>query len=169
MNRWHKLALAIILVLPGVCLGQTPDQFTLQVQNGGVPVYTRSSFAALDLTGGCSGTVSGGALQITCTGGTTNPGGDANQIEYNIAGNSFGGFTMSGDCSIVVSTGVITCTKSNGAAFASGAFATAYTLPAATSSTLGGVKPGNHDCKFQRSNFSQFDHRGFFSRWCSVR
>ena len=48
---------------------------------------------------------------------------------------------MSGDCSIVVSTGVITCTKSNGAAFASGAFATAYTLPAATSSTLGGVKP----------------------------
>ena len=141
MNRWHKLALAIILVLPGVCFGQTPAQFTLQVQNSGTPVYTRSSFAALDLTGGCSGTVSGGALQITCTGGATNPGGDANQIEYNIAGTSFGGFTMSGDCSIVVSTGVITCTKSNGTAFASGAFATAYTLPAATSSTLGGVKP----------------------------
>jgi len=117
MNRWHKLALAIILVLPGVCFGQTPAQFTLQVQNSGTPVYTRSSFAALDLTGGCSGTVSGGALQITCTGGATNPGGDANQIEYNIAGTSFGGFTMSGDCSIVVSTGVITCTGTGGAAF----------------------------------------------------
>ena len=65
MNRWHKLALAIILVLPGACLGQTPDQFTLQVQNSGVPVYPRSSFAALDLTGACSGAVFGGALHIT--------------------------------------------------------------------------------------------------------
>ena len=125
MNRWHKLVFGLIFTLPILCFGQTPDQFTLQIQNGGVPVYTRSNFAALNLTGSCSGTVSGGALAITCTGGAANPGGSANQIEYNVAGTSFGGFTMSGDCSIVVSTGVITCTKTNGTAF--GALATAAT------------------------------------------
>jgi hypothetical protein len=48
--------------------------------------------------------------------------------------------SLSQDCTIT-SLGVITCLKSNNVAFASGAFAAAYSLPTATSSTLGGVKP----------------------------
>ena len=55
--------------------------------------------------------------QYTCqsvSGTAANPGGSANQIQWNSAGTAFGGFTMSGDCTIVVSTGVITCTKSGG-------------------------------------------------------
>ena len=53
-------------------------------------------------------------------GGSGTPGGSPNQIQYNSAG-SFGGFTMSGDCTTVVATGVITCTKTNGSAFATSA------------------------------------------------
>lgn len=47
-----------------------------------------------------------------------NPGGSVNQIQFNSGGVAFGGFTMSQDCTINVSTGVISCTKTNGVAFA---------------------------------------------------
>lgn len=56
------------------------------------------------------------------TSGTgTSPGGSPNQIQYNLSG-AFAGFTMTGDCTAVVSTGVITCTKSSGTPFGTGAF-----------------------------------------------
>lgn len=51
-----------------LCFGQTGNQFILQVQNSGTAVYTASSFAVLNLTSGCSGTVSSGVLSVTCTG-----------------------------------------------------------------------------------------------------
>lgn len=50
-------------------------------------------------------------------GGSGSPGGSTGQGQYNNAG-SFGGWTASGDCTIVFSTGVVTCTKTNGNAFA---------------------------------------------------
>lgn len=49
------------------------------------------------------------------------------------------GITLGGDCTF--SSPTITCTKSNGTAFGTGAFAVAYALPTATSTALGGVKP----------------------------
>lgn len=65
-----------------------------------------------------------------------NPGGSANQIQYNVSGTGFGGFTMSGDCTLTVATGVIVCTKTNGTAF--GTFATQnYAAPPA----IGGTTP----------------------------
>lgn len=63
-------------------------------------------------------------------------GGTANQIQYNSAGTTFGGFTMSGDCTVVVATGVITCTKSSGVNISlGGALTTASTF------TTSGVFP----------------------------
>ena len=46
----------------------------------------------------------------------------------NAGGTAYAPLSLSGDCSLA-STGAITCTKSNGTAFASGAFAAAYSLP----------------------------------------
>ena len=57
----------------------------------------------------------------------------------NTGGTAYAPVSLSGDCTVTYG-GAITCTKSNGTAFGSGAFAAAYTLPAATTSTLGGVK-----------------------------
>jgi hypothetical protein len=50
-------------------------------------------------------------------GGAGNPGGSANQTQYNSGGTNFAGYTMTGDCTIVVATGVITCAKTSGTAF----------------------------------------------------
>ena len=50
------------------------------------------------------------------------PSGTYGQIQWNNNG-LFAGFTMAGDCTVVASTGVITCTKSNGTSFGTGAFA----------------------------------------------
>lgn len=72
---------------------------------------------------------SGGQLICSgCSGGS--PGGSSGQLQYNNGG-SFGGFTMGGDCTF--SEPNITCTKSNGTAFGSGAF---------ISSTAGGDLSG---------------------------
>ncbi len=54
-------------------------------------------------------------------GGSGNPGGTANQVQYNSGGTAFGGFTMSGDATVVVATGVITVTQTSGVAFATSA------------------------------------------------
>jgi hypothetical protein len=54
-------------------------------------------------------------------GGGGSPGGTTGQIQYNNSG-AFGGFTMAGDCTL--SEPNITCTKSNGTVFGTGAFAT---------------------------------------------
>lgn len=48
-------------------------------------------------------------------GGAGTPGGSNGQLQYNNS-SAFGGFTMSGDCTITVPA--ITCTKTNGSAFA---------------------------------------------------
>ena len=77
-----------------------------------------------------------GDAGAACSSGSGTPGGSANQIQYNVSGTSFGGFTLSGDCTLVVSTGVVTCTKTNGTAF--GTFATQnYATPPA----IGGTTP----------------------------
>lgn len=88
------------------------------------PLYFNNGTGAgsNDLSGcSCSGgsctwnTIGGG-------GGTGNPGGTNNQVQYKVNTTTFGGFTMSGDCTLVVATGVITCTATSGTAF--GALAT---------------------------------------------
>src|SRR5690242_1331171 len=72
---------------------------------------------------------SGSNAVVTISGVASNPGGTPNQINYNLAGTTFGGFTMSGDCTIVVATGVLTCTKINGNAVSlGGAFTTGGAL-----------------------------------------
>lgn len=55
------------------------------------------------------------------------PGGAVGQLQYNFNGSTFGGYTMGGDCTLVVASGAITCTKSNGVSFATGAFASTGT------------------------------------------
>ena len=145
MNHGRKFAFAFlllsILMLPRFAAAQAKQPAILQIQNSGTTAGTAANYFKINFTTGCTTTFSNGVFSIACTGGAGNPGGSANQIQYNNAGTSFGAFTMTGDCSIVVATGVITCTASNGTPFASGAFAAAYSLPAATSSVLGGVKP----------------------------
>lgn len=82
---------------------------------------------ALFATSALGQVVSGGGG----SGGTTNPGGSPNQIQFNSGGTAFGGFTMSGDCTLVVGTGAITCTKTNGVSFA-------------TTATTQGLLPANN-------------------------
>ena len=53
--------------------------------------------------------------------GGGSPGGSTGAIQYNAGAGSFGGLTLTGDCTLVYSTGAITCTKTNGTAFASSA------------------------------------------------
>jgi hypothetical protein len=113
-----RLLLLVAFVLCSVGLfAQGGTVTTLQVQNSGSTVFTRSGFIRMNFTSGCTASVVSGALNLACTGSANNPGGTANQIQYNVAGTSFGGFAMSGDCTLVVATGVITCTKTSGTSF----------------------------------------------------
>src|SRR5207302_8903733 len=105
------LSLAFVLLCSSALFGQVPVTTTLQVQNSGSTVFTRSGFIRMNFTSGCTASVVSGSLNLACTGSAKNPGGTANQIQWNSAGTSFAGFTMGGDCTIVVATGVITCTK----------------------------------------------------------
>jgi hypothetical protein len=123
MNHGRKFAfcflLLSILMLPRFVAAQAKQPAILQVQNNGTTAGTAANFFRINFTTGCTTTFASGVFSVACTGGAGNPGGSANQIQYNNAGSSFGAFTMTGDCSIVVATGVITCTKSSGTAFGS--------------------------------------------------
>jgi hypothetical protein len=75
--------------LAGAALAQAP--FIFQVQNNGTTVGSQAGLGRINLISGCTANQSGGAFNLTCTGGAGNPGGSANQLEYNVAGTSFGG------------------------------------------------------------------------------
>ncbi len=103
---------------------------------------TGSPAAPSAITLGANLSFSGTTL-VASTGGAANPGGSANQIQYNAAGTAFAGFTMSGDATLVVATGVITVASIGGKAVTlggtltlSGAFNTTITVTAGTSVTL---------------------------------
>jgi hypothetical protein len=81
---------------------------------------TGSSAAPSEITLGTNLSFSAGVLNAA-SGGAGNPGGTANQVQYNSAGTAFGGFTVGGDASLVVSTGALTVTKTSGTAFAASA------------------------------------------------
>jgi hypothetical protein len=68
---------------------------------------TGSAAAPSEITLGANLSFSGTTL-VAASGSAANPGGTANQVQYNSGGTAFGGFTMSGDATLVVSTGVIT-------------------------------------------------------------
>src|SRR5208337_3514630 len=68
---------------------------------------TGSAAAPSEITLGANLSFSGTTL-VAATGGAANPGGTANQVQYNSGGTAFAGFTMSGDATLVVGTGVIT-------------------------------------------------------------
>jgi hypothetical protein len=126
MNHGRKFVVSFlllsILMLPRLAAAQAKQPAILQIQNNGTTAGTAANFFKLNFTTGCSTTFSSGVFSIACTGGAGNPGGSANQIQYNNAGTSFAGLTMTGDCTIVVATGAITCTGTSGTAF--GPFAT---------------------------------------------
>jgi len=95
---------------------------------------TGSPAAPSEITLGANLSFSGTTLVAT-GGGTNNPGGTSNQIQYNSAGSAFGGFTLSGDASLVVATGVITVGSIGGVSISlAGAFSTsgAHTLSLTT-------------------------------------
>ncbi len=73
-----------------------------------------------EITLGTNLSFSGSVLNAS-SGGAGNPGGSANQVQYNSAGTAFAGFTMSGDATLVVATGVITVVSTSGTAFATSA------------------------------------------------
>ena len=126
MNHGRKFVVSFlllsILMLPRLAAAQANQPAILQVQNNGTTAGTAANFFKLNFTTGCTTTFSSGVFSIACTGGAGNPGGSANQIQYNNAGTSFAGLTMTGDCTIVVATGAITCTETSGTPF--GPFAT---------------------------------------------
>jgi hypothetical protein len=76
------------------------------------------------------------------SGTAANPGGTANQIQYNSGGTAFAGFTMSGDCTLVVASGAITCAKSGGVSFGTGAFATIASYATLANPTFTGTVGG---------------------------
>jgi len=91
------------------------------------------------------GTVNNVYNLATLAAGGSNPGGTANQIQYNASGN-FGGFTMSGDATIVVSTGVITVVSIGGNVVSLGG---AFTMSGAF--TFTGILTANTNVTFPTS------------------
>ncbi len=146
-----KKLLLLLLLFPFPCYAG----LKAVIQNPNT-VVTSSSFISghcvqFSSTGSGSATVSDSGGACGSSGGT--PGGTTGQVQYNAGAGAFGGFTFSGDCTLDYTTGIITCTKTNGSAFASSATIdatnatniTSGTLPAArlptpTSSTIGGVQ-----------------------------
>ena len=106
-----------------------------------------SALVATGVTAGgyicMSGTVNAEGQLTVASNGACGPAGTSGQLQYNNAGTS-AGFTMGGDCTIVASTGVITCTETNGTAFA--ASATTDTTAA------GNITSGNLDAARMATN-----------------
>jgi hypothetical protein len=75
----------------------------------------------------------------SCGGGGGHPAGTPGQIQFNDAGN-FGGFTMAGDCTVAEPN--ITCTKTNGVAFAPSATTNALNASNISSGTLATARGG---------------------------
>jgi len=117
-----------------LCFGQTGNQFILQVQNSGTAVYTASSFAVLNLTSGCSGTVSSGVLSITCTGaggGTT-----TNALTLNSGGaGAASGATFNGSGAITLSYNTLGAAPLASPTFTGTVLGSAATFTALTGST----------------------------------
>lgn len=163
------LKFILTLLVPTAAFGVTAGDIVFQQRNAGntawntITVPTSTSQLLGQSAAGVLGPIILGT-NLTMVGNTLNasgggggggtPGGSVGQIQYNLDGTNFGGFTMSGDASMVVATGVITVSKIGGKAVTlagalttSGAFGitltatntTALTLPlAGTLATLAG-------------------------------
>jgi hypothetical protein len=119
---------------------QTANLFFAGPASGSAPptfrTITSADLPLIPIANGGTGTASPGLIQgsgilitgswpnqtINATSGPGIPGGSSGQIQWNNSG-SFAGLTVGGDCTLVTS-GTITCTKSNGVAFGTAAFAT---------------------------------------------
>ena len=118
------------LYVPGTCLESeiyqsppgpsTSSNFYIcgKTNNWMLMPSTYQDIASLFGNGACSGFLKSDGTCGSSGGGAGNPGGSANQLQWNSAG-AFAGFTMSGDASIVPSTGILTVTGLKGAAIPS--------------------------------------------------
>ena len=141
-SDWNAVTgIAVILNKPTIptsanwpAQGTCSGQFISAITNGSAPTCTTITPTLAGLSN-----VTNNAQTLASIVPNTLP--SAGQILIgNAGGTAYAPQTLSSDCTLTA-TGAITCSKSGGVAFGSGAFATAYTLPTATSSSLGGVKP----------------------------
>lgn len=86
----------LVAFLFSACAFAQSGGFLLQFQQGGTNVAgaTYKKYALVNFQSGCSAAVSGGALNISCTGVAGNPGGSAGQLQFNSAGTAFAGITQ---------------------------------------------------------------------------
>lgn len=135
---------------PGVTGGNSSGSAgvsSLAVQNNGTTVGSLSGSVILNFLSGCTSTVSSQTFSLTCGGGGLTLGTAAQVPVMNAGATAYAPVSFSQDCTIT-SLGVVTCLKSNNVAFASGAFAAAYSLPAQyakgqCTEVWGGTNTGN--------------------------
>ena len=114
------------------CLPPMPTFQTNGTPNGSQSVLNLAAGSNITITDGGSGTVTIGG---TGGGGGTTPGGSPGQLQVNVANTTFGGIALGGDCSF--STPNITCTQTNGSAFAASATTDTTNASNISSGTLG--------------------------------
>lgn len=88
-----KRALVLVVLLASFASLVFADT-KIQFQNAGSNSYFGTGYFKLNFVSGCTGTYSGGAFNVTCTGGAANPGGSSTQVQFNSGGTAFGGITQ---------------------------------------------------------------------------
>jgi hypothetical protein len=116
-----RLFLVIACLAAALFAQKSSTGLTVKITNGSSQLGVFNTWLPINCDGvGLVCTFKNGIITMTGEGQGGSPGGSSGQVQYNNAG-AFGGFTFSGDCTMVASTGIITCTKTNGSAFAGSA------------------------------------------------
>jgi len=98
------LLLLILLIWPSKSHAQFSHVNTISASDGVHTVFTAAPFSIL--FSGCTVGGTGSAWTVTCAaGGTNNPGGSANQVQFNSAGTAFGGVAFGNAGQVLESNG----------------------------------------------------------------